>query len=65
MVRQSLDVQREFQTLEARLLGYLKEERFYGASEANREGQARVVASFNDLVARIGLETSFTDLCRC
>jgi hypothetical protein len=53
-----------FHTLEARLLSYIKDERMFGPSEAVREGQARVVSTLNDIVARAGLGVSFVDFCR-
>ena len=59
-----LEIRSMFHTLEARLLSYIKDERMFGPSEAVREGQARVVSTLNDIVARAGLGVSFVDFCR-
>jgi regulator of protease activity HflC (stomatin/prohibitin superfamily) len=61
--RQS-NLQSEFHTLEARLLGYLKDENWFGSSETTRADRARVIASINDLVHRAELGDSFIEFCR-
>ena len=53
----------EFHTLEARLLGILREEERYGATEITRAERARVLERLNDLASRARL-ASFNDLCR-
>jgi hypothetical protein len=64
LMEQAPYLQSEFHTLEARLLDYLKDERWFGMSEIVREGRARVVSSLNDLAVRAKLGVSFVDLCK-
>lgn len=64
LIEQPTHLQSEFHTLEARLLDYLKDERWFGMSEIVREGRARVISSLNDLAVRAKLGVSFVDLCK-
>ncbi len=63
LTEQPPQIQREFHTLEARLLDHLKNTHWFGDNENTRAGRMQVISILNDLMARAGLG-SFMDLCR-